>query len=560
MLENFTEIIRTSSFYEFSFLLIAAAMTGLVGLLLRQPVIVSFIVTGIFLGPFGLDLLSTSESIDLLAELGITLLLFLVGLKLDLNLIRALGISSLLAGIGQVVVTTLAGFVLAIGLGFSLLNAAYIALALTFSSTIIVVKLLTDRKESDSLHGQIAIGILIVQDIFVILAMLLLAALGNQDDSANVSIFWNILQVFANGAALLMIVGLFMRYLATPLVNKMAHSSELLVTFAIGLAALLAASSDYLGLSKELGGLLAGVALASTPYREALISRLASLRDFLLLFFFITLGAHLDLSQIQSQIWIALIFSAFVLIGKPLIVLIVMGALGYRKRTGFLAGLTLSQISEFSLIFIALGVSIGHVDAATSGMITLNALITIALSIYLMTYSHSLYRFFERPLALFEWKKPVSYSDEDQKTSKRDYDFIVFGLGRYGSALVQNLREDGYHVLAIDFNPDVVDCWRKVGVHARYGDACDAEFIGHLPLATAQWVISAMPEHDLRLAREDPRFLLIDTLRAHQFKGKIAVSTQAINEVELLSRYGADIVFLPYHDAAEMAVRKIENF
>jgi Kef-type K+ transport system membrane component KefB len=560
MFEHFITIIQQSNFYEFSALLILAAAVGFVGLLLRQPVIVSFIAAGILLGPSGLGVMQSSEAIGLLAELGITVLLFLVGLKLDIKLIRTLGMVSLATGLGQVIFTAIIGFFIGLALGMDVITALYVAIALTFSSTIIIVKLLSDKKEVDSLHGRIAIGFLIVQDIFVVLAMMVLSAFGVGTSEVGNNPLLAIGQVLGYGMMMLVLVALFIRYLANPLVSRIAHSPELLVTFAIGLAALLAAVGSYLGFSKELGGLLAGVALASTPFREAIVSRLSSLRDFLLLFFFLALGAHLDISQLGEQFWPALIFSLFVLIGNPIIVMIIMGFMGYRKRTGFLAGLTVAQISEFSLIFIAMGISIGHLDDNSIALVTLVGLITIASSVYMITYSHTLYRFLEPVLGIFERKNPYMEQEGQLQETKKSFDFIVFGLGRYGSALVQNLREDGYQVLAIDFNPDVVSCWQREGIHAMYGDACDVEFITHLPLAKAQWVISAMPEHDSRLAKEDPRFLLIDTLRAQRFAGKIALSTQVQEEVEVLSRYGADLVFLPYHDAAEMAVRKIQNF
>src|SRR5690606_34056043 len=196
----------------------------------------------------------------------------------------------------------------------------------------------------------------------------------------------------------------FVRYVANPLTERLARTPELLLIFAIAQAAIFAAIGDFVGLGKEVGGLLAGVSLASTPYRETIAARLAPLRDFLLLFFFIALGSALDLSLLGAHVTGAIILSLFVLIGNPLIVLIIMGALGYRKRTGFLAGLTVAQISEFSLIFIAMGVSLGHVQEDALGLVTMVGLVTIAASTYMITYSHRLYALFEPLLAVFERK------------------------------------------------------------------------------------------------------------------------------------------------------------
>lgn len=319
------EIIHASPFNELAALLTLTAVMGFVGLILRQPMIVSFIAVGILAGPSALGILQSEEKIQLLAELGIAVLLFLVGLKLDLKLIRTMGPVALATGLGQVAFTSIVGFLIGSALGFDLVTSFYVAVALTFSSTIIIVKLLTDKREVDSLHGRIAIGFLIVQDLVVVISMIALSAFGVGETHETASPYIRFASVVIHGLVMLGLVALFIRFAANPLMEKIARSPELLMTFAIAWAALLAALGHHFGLSKELGGLLAGVALASTPYREVVIARLSSLRDFLLLFFFIALGAQLDLGLLGNQIIPALIFSAFVLIGNPMIVLAIMG-------------------------------------------------------------------------------------------------------------------------------------------------------------------------------------------------------------------------------------------
>ena len=320
-----TEAIEGYLFYEIAALLVLAAGVGFLGLMLRQPLIVSFIAVGILAGPSALDLARSDQQIDLLAELGIALLLFLVGLKLDFNLVRTLGPVALVTGLGQVIFTTVFGFLIAVALGLDALTAIYVAIALTFSSTIIIVKLLSDKREIDALHGRIALGFLIVQDVVVVVAMIALSAIGVGGAATGDGAVADVLAVLGYGLGMLVFVLLFIRYIASPLVEQLARSPELLVSFAIGWAALLAAVGHYLGFGKELGGLLAGVSLASTPFREAIAARLASLRDFLLLFFFIALGASLDLSVLGASVGPAIVLSLFVLIGNPLIVLTIMG-------------------------------------------------------------------------------------------------------------------------------------------------------------------------------------------------------------------------------------------
>ncbi|NLF41807.1 MAG: hypothetical protein GX587_03855, partial [Bacteroidales bacterium] len=358
----------SNQFFEFAALLGISALVGYLGRLLRQPLIVSFIAVGIIVGPYGLDLLVSSDKIHLLAELGIALLLFVVGLKLDVKLIRNMGKVALLTGLGQVLFTSVFGFLIAIAFGMDVVTSLYIAVALTFSSTIIIVKLLSDKKEIQTLHGQISIGFLIVQDVVVIMVMIFLSAFGNPGSDV---FYKEILIILLKGFGLLGVTALFMRFILPWLMHSLAKSQELLLLFSIAWAISLAALSNFLGFSNEVGAFLGGISIASTPYREVISGRLVSVRDFLLLFFFINLGSQLKIELLGDQLFPALVFSFFVLIGNPIIVMIIMGLMGYRKRTSFLAGLTVAQISEFSLILASLGMSLGQINEDTVGLITL---------------------------------------------------------------------------------------------------------------------------------------------------------------------------------------------
>ncbi len=553
--------IHSVPFYEIAALLVLAAAAGFLSLLLRQPMIVSFIAVGVLAGPSVLDIVQSHEYIELMAELGIALLLFLVGLKLDLSLVRSLGIVSLATGLGQVAFTSIAGFFIGRSLGLDAVTSVYVAVALTFSSTIIIVKLLSDKKEVDSLHGRIALGFLIVQDLVVVIAMMGLSAFGTGDlapDSQGA--LQHIGTVLFSGILMLIFVALFIRFLATPLVNRFARSPELLVTFALGWATFFASAGDLFGFSKELGGLLAGVSLASTPFRESIVSKMASLRDFLLLFFFVSLGMNLDISLLGTQVAPAMVFSLFVLIGNPLIVMIIMAALGYRKRTGFLAGLTVAQISEFSLIFMAMGRDLGHVDPESMGLVTLVGLVTIAISVYMITYSHTLYRLLEPVLGVFETKTPVREMHEGGKGIEAEgYDVVLFGIGRYGTAVAHYLQQDGCRILAVDFNPDEVRRWKKRGFEAIYGDAGDQEFLASLPLKGVKWVVCSVSQPQTGYSFEDPRIVLVGALKRSGFTGRIAVSTHLVHEKKQLMEIGADHVFLPFYDAAERAAAFIND-
>jgi len=557
------EIVSGYVFYEIAALLVLAAAIGFAGLLLRQPLIVSFIAVGVLAGPSVLNIAQSDAHIDLLAELGIAILLFLVGLKLDLKLVRTLGAVALTTGLGQVIFTSAFGFLIALALGFDWVTATYIGIALTFSSTIIIVKLLSDKKEIDALHGRIALGFLIVQDLVVVFAMIVLSALAQgQAGAANQSTSEGamaVAMVFVYGALLVAGVLVFIRYVASPLTSRIARSPELLIAFAIGWAALLAAVGHYLGFGKELGGLMAGVSLASTPFREAIAARLAALRDFLLLFFFISLGAALDLSILGDNLFAAAVFSVFVLVGNPLIVLVIMRAMGYRARTGFLAGLTVAQISEFSLIFMAMGLAVGHVDQGGMALVTLVGLITIAASTYMITYSHWLYDRLAPILNRLDKPNAPAEVEGGAAASQERPQVIVFGVGRYGGAIMQQLRNRHVPVMGVDFDPVAVGAWRTTGLDVIYGDATDPDFVSKLPLASAKYAVAAMPDHLASLTNDDPRVVLAGTLREAGYLGELAAVCHRSSMRDVLSKAGVTLLLEPFQDAAERAVELIEG-
>lgn len=535
-------------FTEMAMLLLLAAIIGAIGIRFRQPLIVAFIAVGILVGPSVLDWVRSNDQVDLLAKLGIAVLLFVVGLRLDLHIIRTMGPVALATGLGQVFFTSVIGYFIAIALGMTSVTALYVAVALTFSSTIIIVKLLSDKREVDSLHGRIAIGFLIVQDIVVVLVMIGLTAMGEVSGAASLG--WEATKVLMKGGLFIVAIGLMMRYVLTPLMHQLARSLEMLVLFAIAWAVALGAAGEHLGFSREVGAFLAGVSLASTPFRDAIGSRLVSLRDFLLLFFFLDLGAGLDITTIGAQVPSAIVLSLFVLIGNPLIVMIIMGSMGYRRRTGFLAGLTVAQISEFSLIMGALGLSLGHIDANTMGLITLVGLITISISTYMILYSHTLYKWLSPWLDVFERKQAPQEVARESNTEPGGVDVVVFGLGRFGSLIAKELHRRGHRVLGVDFDPSLVRKHERNDYAVRYGDAEDSEFLSTLPLEHALWVLSSVREMHVNLA-------LLQALHHHGYTGQVAVTAYSSQEAERLREAGAHRVLMPYADASAEAVDKL---
>lgn len=535
----------SDTFLEFAAILGISVAAGLIGRMLKQPLIVSFIAVGLLVGPYGIDLLRSGEKIHLLSEMGIAVLLFAVGLKLDISLIRSTGKVALYAGLGQVLFTSVFGYFICIWLGFEPMVSIYIAVALTFSSTIIIVKLLSDKKEIQSLHGQISIGFLIVQDIVVIIAMIALSAMGTPSES---TLTMEIIVVAVKGIGLILLVILLMRYVLTWVTSLMARTPELLVLFSLAWAIALAAFTDYLGFSKEVGAFLGGISLASTPYREVIAGRLTSVRDFLLLFFFISLGSQVNVPLLGHQIGPAVVLSLFVLIGNPIIVMIILGLMGYRRRTGFLAGLNVAQISEFSLILAALGMSLGQIDEETLGLITLVGLITIGISTYLIMYSHQLYEKVSRLLKIFEKKQPIM-EVEDVGIDRRAFDVIIFGLGMYGNNIAKSLEREGFRVFGVDFDPKALKRWKRKGRAGQYGDADDPELPEILPLQ-AQCVISTLDDKPINLA-------LLKYFRHAGYQGKIALTSYTGRTAKELEKAGADLILLPFVDASETIPAKL---
>ncbi|MBA4419317.1 MAG: sodium:proton exchanger [Syntrophus sp. (in: bacteria)] len=532
-------------FYEIVSILVLAAVLGAIGKALRQPLIVAFLAAGILAGPSGFSLIQSHGQIELLAHIGISLLLFVVGLKLDLSLIRTTGPVALATGFGQIIFTSLFGFIIVYFLGFSVTASLYISVALTFSSTIIIVKLLSDKKEIDSLYGRIALGFLIVQDIMAILALILLTALGG-DGTAEGATVAKILLIAGKGIGFLLCVGLLMRFVLPWVTERIAGNQELLVLFAISWAVLLGATGSYLGFSKEVGAFLGGVSLASTRYREAIAARLVSVRDFLLLFFFIDLGARLQLTMVSSQVVNATYLSLFVLIGNPLIVIIIMGIMGYRRRTGFMAGLTVAQISEFSLILGALGVSLGHITMEAMSLITLVGVITICMSTYMIIYSGTLYQWLSPALKVFERSHPYREHATSPGCETPEVDFILIGLGNYGSGIAEHLLERKKRVAGVDFDPQVLSAWRSRGLPVIFGDVGDPEFLDNLPLPCSSWVVSTVREKDLSLT-------LLHLLKERKYEGKIALAAKDEEEAKTFLAAGAHVVLRPFGDAAEEA-------
>jgi Kef-type K+ transport system membrane component KefB len=516
-------------FLELSLIIAITVFTAGLMKLLKQPLIIGYILAGIIVSPYFLNIVKSTETISIFSQIGVTLLLFIVGISLSPRVIREVGKVSLVTGIGQILFTSLIGFFISRALGFSILVSGYIAVAITFSSTIIIMKLLSDKKDTEKLYGKISIGFLLVQDIFAIILLMIISSFSGGLNFGELSF-----QSLSIG--LLLIAGfVFVSIHILPKLSAFfAKSQEFLFLFSIGWGLGLASLFHYIGFSMEIGALVAGVALSMSPFHYEISSKLRPLRDFFIIMFFVLLGSQMVFGSIGQLIIPAIILSLFILIGNPLIVMVLMGILGYKKKTSFQAGFTVAQISEFSLILITLGVAVGHLTGEVLSLITIVGLITISGSTYLIMYSDKIYPYLSKYLGIFERKKLI----EKRKRSE-SYNMILFGYNRVGYDLLQSFKKLKNEYLVVDYNPDTIMELSKEGIACRYGDADDEEFLSELNLKESELIVSTIPAFETNL-------LLIDKIRQDDNKTIIIVVSQNIDEANELYERGATYVIMPH--------------
>ena len=348
-----------------------ATILTILARIIKQPPIIAYLVAGILIGPVFLGIVNpattSSDIIQLFAHIGVALLLFIVGLSLDLRVFKEVGKVSSLAGICEIIATASIGFLIALAIGLKNTTALYIATALAFSSTVVVVKILSDKKEMDTIHAKIALGILIIEDLVAALVLMIVPLLR---DGSPTTILFALIKIIITIAIIFAISNFALRRF----LDYIATSQEVLFLFGIAWAMTIAALFSYLGLSIEIGALIAGMSLASTHYTIELGGKIKPLRDFFIILFFVFFGSQLTGPITLTMIKQALIFSAFILIGKPIIVMSILRIFSYKKRTNFLAGASLAQISEFSLILILLGASLGYISQQIISLTILVAL------------------------------------------------------------------------------------------------------------------------------------------------------------------------------------------
>ena len=524
-----------SIFTELSYVIAIAAAMSFAMRLMKQPLIIGHILTGVIVGPSLLNLISSEETFETFSSLGIVLLLFIIGLGLNPKVIKDVGKAALLTAVIQVITTTALGTGLAMTalIGLELKSALFVGLSLAFSSTIIILKLLSDKKELTRLYGKITIGMLIVEDILATLALVFVAA-GSEDGFSAI----NIGGLLLRSLLLATVVYLIGVRILPKLKKVIAGSQEFLFLFALGWGFGVATLFELIGFSLEVGALFAGVALASLPYAQDISAKLRPLRDFFVIVFFISLGAHLGIGDIKAVIIPALLISALVLTAKPLVVLLVLGRQGYTKKNSFKAGVALAQISEFSLILLVLAERNGLIENKVISMVTLAAIITIAVSSYMIIYSEKMYSWLEERTRLFEHRR-LEYEKSDEV-----YDMILFGYQKGGHEFVKLFQAMKKKFVVIDYNPDAVDALDRRKIPHIFGDATDIELLAEIQIEKTKLVVSTITDYATN------KFLITEFMAANK-NMVIVVQADSANQAMELYAHGASYVIMPHYIGSE---------
>ncbi|MBA3551148.1 cation:proton antiporter, partial [Patescibacteria group bacterium] len=421
------------------------------------------------------------------------------------------------------------------------------AIALTFSSTIIILKLLSDKGDLGKLYGKVSIGFLLIQDLVATLILLVVSAVASSQGVGAGSL---ILILIVKGIIATVILYFISKYILPHLSRFFATSQELLFLFSIAWGLGMASLFYKLGFSIEIGALIAGVTLSLSPFAYEIGSRMKPLRDFFIILFFILLGSHIVIQDIAPLIIPAVILSLFVLVGNPFIVIILMNLLGYRRKVSFLAGLTVAQISEFSLILITLGLTLGHISRDVVSLITLVGIITIAGSTYLILYADKIYLKVEWLIKIFEMRKKPK---REHNHTDDHHEIILFGYDRVGVDFVKAAEKLEKDYLVVDFNPQSIKKLQEKNIPYKYGDAEDVEFLNELNFEDAKLVVSTIPDFKTNI-------LLAKMYRKVNPSGIILLLSHDVEHAQELYLAGASYVVMPHFLGAHYASNMISRF
>jgi len=529
-------------FTGLSLILVLATAIALIMRLIGQPLIIGHIITGILVGPAAFNLITSPETFQSFSEIGVALLLFIIGLGLNPKVIKEVGKVVGVAGASTIISTAIIGWVGGQLMGLSSSEALILGVAFSFSSTIVVLKLLSDKRETQRLYGKIAIGMTLVEDIAAAVVILLLIA---RDEAGGFALGALIFLAFKGLLAGLIIYQFSQKVLILPSLQKtVANSQEFLFLSAISWGFGIAVLFEQIGFSQEVGALFAGICLASLPYAQEVSSRLRPLRDFFIVLFFITLGSQLHLDAVGEMLPVILMGLAVVVLLKPLVALIIVSLAGYTKQTSFKAAAMLGQAGEFSIIFIGLALSRNLISEQLLTAMTVIALVSIATSTYIITYLDKIYKRLEEQLQIFERDKARPDADR-----KKRYDLVLFGYQKGGHEFLRAFVQLKRPYVVVDYDPEMIEVMEHKKIHCIFGDAADPELLEEIGLENAKLIVSVMSDRNTNM-------LVLDWLNHHNPDAAFICMADTPKEATELYELGASYVMLPHFIGSE----KVSSF
>ncbi len=514
-------------FFEIGLMFILATIGAYTTKLIKQPMIPSYIIAGIIVGPI-MHLITNSSTILTLSEIGIAFLLFIVGLEIDFKKLKNVAKVSTIGGITQMFLLFNLGFLIATYFGFKSLEAVYFGIILTFSSTAVVLKILSDKCELDTLHARLIIGFLLIEDIFVVMVLSIL----NTINEFSIGIM---LISIAKGIGAVIICLLAGKYIFPGIFKFAAKTQELLFLVAVSVLFLFSIFFNYIGFSVVIGSFMAGIVLGNLPYHLEIMSKAESLKSFFATLFFVSLGLELSLGSVTTLL-IPLIAGVIVIILiKPLITMTICSFFGYNRRPSFLAAISLTQISEFSLIIVSQGLILGHVTKDFFSMTIMLLMTTIITTSYFIKYDHKIFDLIGNKIKFFE---NVAAKELENVPEKFKPDVIICGYNRIGYSIVKSLGKK--KILIVDYNPEIIkNLMRKKNIKCIYGDVGDSDLLKKIPLDNAKLLISTDPDV------KDNKLLLKETKLRNNKMIKVVTANQ-IDEALDLYKNGANYVIMPH--------------
>ncbi len=544
-------------FRDIGISILGATLFGVPAYYLRVPVLLAYIIAGVVLGgSMGLGFIQGNESISTLSEIGLILLMFILGLELDIRKVMQAGRAVVANGILQFLGCLALGYLFFSALGFKNENGSfeltYLSVACSLSSTLIVVKILSDRMELDTFLSRITLGILVFQDLWA------LGFLAVQPNLKNFDVSTALLS-FSGAGFLIIFCWLAAKFLLPRIFSLVAKQSELMLLVAIAWCFAMCGLAQYLQLSMEMGALLAGLMIASLPYHVDIAAKISSLRDFFITLFFVSLGLQIPKPS-EHVMYLATMISLFVLVSRVITMYPVLYKMKYGNRASLLPALNLSQLSEFSLVLGALGVTYGHIspDLLSAFIIALG--FTALLSSFIIPEGHRIFKMVNPLLESLGLKdRPIDESDGELDSERAEV--VILGFFREASSLLIELlnrhsEETIKRILVVDYNPETHQKLLDLGIKCKYGDISNEGTLKSLRLESTKTIICTIPDHNLK---GTTNFKLLGYLRKMAPNAEIIVTATTIELAKKMYEEGADYVFTPRLIAAHYLADVLEK-